>query len=161
MLTVGTITGNIFDARHEYGEEYERVVLERFEMQKSRILKRTDRGTDVGLLPGPGRTLRHGDIITDGSTYIVVEQAPERVISVRMRPGAKATTETLVLVGHVIGNRHRPVSIKDGTVYFPVQADSELRTFERLFSGVSDSMVLSLRDMIFSPHDGADVHDHR
>ena len=41
---------------------------------------------------------------------IVVEQLPEKVITVKLK--TKNMIDVMVLLGHIIGNRHRPISIK-------------------------------------------------
>ena len=158
MLTITSISGNVFTDR-EYGslEGYERLLVSRPELEKSRMRKKTDRGTDVGLALESGKRLLNGDVLSCDGKTIVIEQIPEKVISVKLK---NSRNEPLVLVGHVIGNRHRPISIKNDTVSFPVQADSELGVFERLFSEVINDVELSIEEVVFTPHRGADVHDH-
>lgn len=157
MLTLGNIAGNIFE-KPTNTESLERISIDRLEMQKSRMLKKTDKGTIIGLLLEPGRILRHGDILTDGKTSVIVEQAPERILSVLIKNDT--STADLVLLGHMIGNLHRPISVKDSTVYIPIQNDSELDTFDRLFSRLSGLVDMSIHMMIFLPDNGANVHDH-
>lgn len=158
MLTITSVSGNVFHDR-EYGslEGHEILRVSRPELEKSRMRRRTDGGTDVGLALAPGAGLRHGDVLSGGGKTIVVEQLPEKVLTVKLKNSA---VEPAVLVGHVIGNRHRPISVKDGAVSFPVQADSELGVFERLFAGMADGVELSIEEAVFTPHKGADVHDH-
>lgn len=161
MLTVTSIAGNIFHDKKfdsKQIQEFERIQVSRFELEKSRIRKQTNRGTDVGLALNEGKALHHGDILTNNEKFFVVEQLPEKVIAVRIKDANRP--ELLVLLGHIIGNRHRPISIKNETIYFPIQADSELEVFENLFSNVINSIELSIEEMIFHPEDGADVHDH-
>ena len=158
MLTITFVSGNIFrDRKYESLEGYERLLVSRSELEKTRMRKKTDRGTDVGLVLEPGKSLRHGDVLLSGEKTIVVEQIPEKILSVKLKDNRH---ESLVLIGHIIGNRHRPVAIKDGTVYFPVMADSEMGVFERLFSGIVDDIILTIKEEIFTPHRGADVHGH-
>ncbi len=55
------------------------------ELEK-RILRRTaDRGTDVGLNLDSGVTLRHGDVLKNEDKKIIIEQLPEKVISVKLK----------------------------------------------------------------------------
>ena len=163
MLTVTSIAGNIF---HDKGfeslksEDLEHLKVSRSEIEKSRLRRQTDRGTDVGLDLVSGKILRHGDVITNNEKFILVEQLPEKVISVRLKNKTLAPIDLFVLIGHIIGNRHRPISIKNDVVFFPIQADSELEVFQKLFADIIDDIELSIEEMIFIPHTGADVHEH-
>lgn len=158
MLTITSVSGNIFhDRKYESLEDYERLLVSRPDLEKNRMRKKTDRGTDVGFVLEPGKSLRHGDVLSTGGKTIVIEQMPEKVVSVKLKNNKN---ESLVLVGHIIGNRHRPIAIKNGTVCFPVLTDSELGVFERLFSDIIDDVELSIEEEVFTPHRGADVHGH-
>lgn len=158
MLTITSVSGNIFHDK-EYGalKGYERLLVSRPELEKSRMRRRTDRGTDVGLALAPGTGLRHGDVLSGDGKTIVIEQMPEKVVSVRLKNNKIVPA---VLVGHIVGNRHRPISVSGGVVSFPVQADSELGLFEGLFSGIIGEVELSIGEAVFTPHAGADVHGH-
>jgi len=163
VLTVTSVCGNMFhDKEYESpgGGAFERLRVSRLELEKSRIRRSTDGGTDVGIALVPGRRLRHGDVLSGGGKTIVVEQLPEKVISVRLKDGETPRVEPLVLIGHVIGNRHRPVSVKDGVISFPIQSESELEVFEKMFAGVLGCIELSVEETVFDPHAGADVHEH-
>ena len=65
---------------------------------------------------------------------IVVEQLPEKIISVKLK--TKKMTDVMVLLGHIIGNRHRPISIQGDEISFPIQADSEKEIFTKLFQSI-------------------------
>lgn len=163
MLTITSISGNIF---HDRGYEslktgnFERLKISRSELEKSRIRRLTDKGTDVGLALSSGEILHHGDVLSNNEKTIVIEQLPEKVISIRLRNEKTSRVDLLVLIGHIIGNRHRPISIKNDIVSFPIQADSELEVFEKLFYDIINDVELSIEEMIFNPHTGARVHDH-
>ncbi|MDC4231362.1 MAG: Urease accessory protein, partial [Nitrosopumilus sp.] len=113
--------------------------------------------TDIGLNLDPGVKLHHGDIIKNGETKIVVEQLPEKVVSVRLKT---KSIETMVLLGHIIGNMHRPISIQKEEILFPIQADSEKETFTKLFQNIINYIEMTIEEKIFSPHSGADIHEH-
>lgn len=162
MLKITSVIGNIFhdkkfDSLEDGNLEYLRV--SRTELEKTRIRRETNRGTDVGLLLEPGITLHNGDVLDSNEKMIVIEQIPEKMIAVRLK-NDKNSVELLVLIGHIIGNRHRPISIQGNVVFFPIQADSELAVFEKLFTNVIDEIELSIEEEIFKPHTGANVHDH-
>jgi urease accessory protein len=140
VLAVNCIIGNIFSDRR-LEEKYqrakaagscERLLVSRIEMEKLRLRRTTDVGTDVGLVLEPGSRLRHGDVL-GGEKFIVVEQLPEKVAAIRIR---KDDPEEMIglaaLVGHIIGNRHRPIAVDHGIVSFPLQSESEAETFKKL-----------------------------
>ena len=161
MLEVNAPIGNIF-----HGEsvddliegDFEKLKISRIELEKRILRKTTDRGTDVGLKLEPGIKLRHGDIFKNGGKKIVVEQLPEKVISVKLK--ATNNSEVMVLLGHIIGNRHRPISIQGEEILFPIQADSEKEVFTKLFHSIANYIEITVEEQIFSPHSGADVHEH-
>ena len=161
MLEVNSPVGNIFlDEGFDdlKSGNFEKLRISRMELEKRILRRKTDRGTDVGLNLDPGVKLRHGDVIKNGDMKIVVEQLPEKIITVRLKN--KEMTEVMTLLGHIIGNRHRPVSIKNNEISFPIQADSEKEVFTKLFQSIIDHIEMTVEEQIFSPHSGADTHEH-
>ena len=150
-------------------------VMPRVDMAKGRQLVRTKSGAEVGINLGRGRALRHGDILQSKNPKrppLMIQQAPEKVIVARFLdwdpednydPPFNDDFELCLIIGHIIGNMHRPISVndKEKTVSFPIQGDSELETFERLFSRVEGDVELRVAREIFVPHAGADVHGHQ
>ena len=161
MLKVNSPIGNIF-VDEGFDElkngNCEKLKITRMELERRILRRKTDRGTDVGLNLESGVKLRHGDIIKNGDMKIVVEQLPEKIITVRLKN--KKMTDVMVLLGHIIGNRHRPISIKDDEVSFPIQADSEKDVFTKLFQNIINHIEITVEEKIFFPHSGADVHGH-
>ncbi len=161
MLEVNSPVGNIFlDEGFDdlKSGNFEKLRISRMELEKRILRRKTDRGTDVGLNLDSGVKLRHGDVIKNGDMKIVVEQLPEKIITVRLKN--KEMTEVMTLLGHIIGNRHRPVSIKNNEISFPIQADSEKEVFTKLFQSIIDHIEMTVGEQIFSPHSGADTHEH-
>jgi len=161
MLEVSSPIGNIFlDEGFDdlKSGNFEKLKISRMELEKRILRRKTDRGTDVGLNLEPGVKLRHGDVIKNGNMKIVVEQLPEKIITVRLKN--KKMTDVMVLLGHIIGNRHRPISIKNDEISFPIQADSEKEVFTKLFQSIINHIEMTVEERIFSPHSGADVHEH-
>jgi len=163
MLKITSIAGNIF---HENDfdclvkSNFEYLKVTRTELEKNRMRRETDKGTDIGVMLEPGTVLHNGDILTDGQKTIVIKQLPEKVMAVKLRDNPSKSIELLVLVGHIIGNRHRPISIENEIIYFPIQSNSEFEVFQRLFADVIDKIEFSIEEKIFMPHSGANVHDH-
>ncbi len=161
MLEVNSPVGNIFlDEGFDNLKDrnLERLKISRMEIEKRVLRRKTDRGTDVGLNLDPGIKLHNGDVLRNGQNPIVVEQLPEKVITVRLK--TSNNKEVMVLLGHIIGNRHRPISIQREEVIFPIHADSEKEVFEKLFHNIINYIELTVEERIFSPRSGADVHEH-
>jgi len=165
MLIVNTISGNIYE-NDEISKKFQevkqhgrfrRLILSRIEMEKSRLRKKTEDGFDIGLVLEPGKRLRHGDIILESSETILIEQLPEKTLTVKFKD---SNPELFLLVGHIIGNRHRPISINNETISFPIHDDSEMELFERLFHEVIDKIDLTVDKQRFIPHVGMDIHEH-
>ncbi len=161
MLEVNSPIGNIF-VDEGFDElkngNCEKLKISRMELERRILRRNTDRGTDVGLNLEPGVKLRHGDVIKNGDMKIVVEQLPEKIITVRLKN--KKMVDVMVLLGHIIGNRHRPISIKGDEVSFPIQADSEKDVFTKLFQNIINHIEITIEEKIFFPHSGADIHEH-
>ncbi len=161
MLEVNSPIGNIFLDK-EFDElkskNFERLKISRMELEKRILRRKADRGTDVGLNLDSGVKLHHGDVIKNGDTKIVVEQLPEKVIAVKLKN--KNMPDVMVLLGHIIGNRHRPISIQGDKISFPIQADSEKDVFTKLFQSIINHIDMTIEEKIFTPQSGADVHEH-
>lgn len=141
-------------------EGADRIRMTRAELEKSRFRKTTVGGADVAVSLPAGTVLRDGDLLdAGGGRRILVEQEPERVATARPGEGGSAAA---FLVGHIVGNRHRPISVSaDGSsISFPIQADSEADVFRSLFARVGGGVELRVSEEVFRPHGGADVHGH-
>jgi len=165
MLIVNAISGNIYkndnlvkkiQEAKQHGT-FRRLLLSRIEMEKSRLRKKTEDGFDIGLVLESGKKLQHGDIILESSETILIEQLPENILTVKFKD---SNPELFLLVGHIIGNRHRPISINNETISFPIHDDSEMELFERLFHEVIDKIDLTVDEQRFIPHVGMDIHEH-
>ncbi len=161
MLEVNSPIGNIFlDEGFDDLKDgtCERLKISRMELEKRILRRTTDRGTDVGLNLDSGVTLRHGDVLKNEDKKIIIEQLPEKVISVKLK--TKNMPEVMVLLGHIIGNRHRPISIQGEEILFPIQADSEKEVFTKLFQSIINHIEMTVKEQVFYPSSGADVHEH-
>jgi len=165
MLIINSILGNVYkdsQLAKKIEEEKQRgkfrhLELSRTEMEKSRLRKKTDDGFDIGFVLEPGTKLQHGDIISESDETILIEQLPEKILTVKFKENRK---DLFLLVGHIIGNRHRPISIRNETISFPIHDDSEMELFERLFHEVIHEIDLSIDEQCFIPHTSMDVHEH-
>jgi urease accessory protein len=134
----------------------EKMMISRMEAERTRMRKTTDRGTDVALTLAAGTRLRHGDILTVSERMIIVEQEPEMVAVVRIN---KSDPGLAALVGHAIGNLHRPIKVDGSRIFFPIQAESELEMLRRQFSAVIDHIEINTDTIVFEP-EGVSAHEH-
>ena len=164
MFAVTSVAGNIADKRlagkyrrAKAAGKCERLLVSRMEMERLRLRRRTDRGTDIGLVLEPGSRLHHGDLLAAREKFIVVEQLPEKVVSIRIE---KDSMEKMVglaaLIGHVIGNRHRPIAVDHDTISFPVLAESEVDTFRKLLPA---GVKMKITQQVFMPAGEAHAHE--
>ncbi|MGI0026405.1 MAG: urease accessory protein UreE [Nitrosopumilaceae archaeon] len=168
MLTLTSIIGNIYHdkkLRNKFNRMEavgccERLKISRLDTERSRLRRKTDMETDVGLILKSGVKLQHGDVLLSNSKkFIVIEQLPEKIVSIRLNKGS--SIELLVMLGHIIGNRHRPIAIDGkGIISFPIQAHSELEVFRKLFHSIIDHIDLTVEEQIFQPQQGMNVHEH-
>jgi len=161
VLQVNAPIGNIFVDKEFIdlkNMKFEKLRISRMDLEKRIFRQKTDLGTDIGWNLDPGIRLRPGDVFKKEGKKIVLEQLPEKVISVKIK--AKNKAELMFLVGHIVGNRHRPVSLQGDEILFPIQADSELETFAKLFEGIINSIELTIKEQVFYPTLGGDLHEH-
>jgi len=160
VLRSVSIVGNIFI---ENGSQilkekaFEKLQISRNDLEKNRLRRTTDKGTDISIILERGSKLQHGDILNHGESFIVIYQTPEKVITVKTK---EDSFELLVLLGHIIGNRHRPISLENRSVTFPIQAESELEIFERLFAPIIGKIEMNIEEKIYIPDQRMDVHEH-
>ena len=171
LITVDSIVGNINNDK-KYKEKYkemterktcETIKISRLESQRVRMRKLSDKGTDVVLTLPAGTKLRHGDVIVmTENKMVVVGMEPEDVIMIEIRDNIHEDDiiEVPVRVGHTIGNLHRPVKLEGNKIYFPIQADTELEMFKKLFEPINEHLVIKKTTMVFGLEDGTEIHEH-
>ena len=164
MLLSNSITGNIFRDQNlakefeTQNQNHKRLTLSRHEMEKTRFRKKTQDGTDIGIDLPSGIRLHHGDVMSIDSIKILVEQLPEKVIRVKAKEDKNL--ELFVMLGHIIGNRHRPIAYEDNSITFPIHTESEFDLFKSLFKDMTAKIELSVEEKVFQPHDTMNVHEH-
>ena len=157
MITINSILGNISKGEKFEEINFEEIKISRIDLEKRILRKKTNLGTDIGINLDSSIKLQHGDVIGNNETKIIVKQIPEKVILVKLKENNQ---NIAIILGHIIGNRHRPISIEDKMILFPIQEDSELEIFQRLFKDIIDHVELKIEEKIFLPHTSADVHEH-
>jgi urease accessory protein len=141
----------------------ETIKISRLESQRVRMRKLSDKGTDVALTLPTGTWLKNGDvIIITENKMVVVGIEPEDVIMIEIRDNMHEddSVEVPVMVGHTIGNLHRPIKLEGNKIYFPIQADTELEMFKKLFEPINEHLDIKKTTMVFEPEDGIEIHEH-
>ena len=168
MLLINSILGNIHhdsDLKKKIeiatqNQTVKQLFLSRSDMEKSRLRTETEDGIEIGLSFESGTTLNDGDVLEIDSNLILINQLPEKIISVNVFDDPHSSS-IRVQLGHIIGNRHRPLSItSDGSVLFPIHNENEVELFEKLFSEIIHHISMTVEDKIFVPNEGMDVHEH-
>ena len=133
------------------------ISLDRAQMQKSRIRRQSKKGYDMGIDLPVGMTLYNGIILQGAGHIVTIQQMTELVCVIQMpRNGAPST---LVLLGHILGNLHRPIDIQNNQILLPIQDVSEEATFRRILNRLDiDDIAVEMR--VFVPHNNANVSDH-
>jgi len=171
MITISSILGNIFHDK-EWGEKFDQVRitnsfetirLSRSDFEKTRLRTKTNKGTDIGIVLDSGTKIHNGDVlVANPEKFIVLQQNPEKVIIVQKKDKIEANfEEILILLGHTIGNRHRPIQIVDNKIIFPILSESELDIFKKLFSSIINYIDMKTEERIFEPHGEMNVHEHK
>jgi urease accessory protein len=164
---IGNINKNT-NLNERYKEMSERKVCEivkisRLESQRVRMRKTSNKGTDIALILPQGTQLRHGDVIMiTEEKMIIVEMEPENVAVIEIKDNIHDhdIIEIPVRVGHTIGNLHRPLKLEKNKIYFPIQADSELEMFRKLFAPIAEHLDINNTKIVFEPEEGTEIHEH-
>ncbi len=175
MITINSRIGNIYhdaNLKKQYEEMSsqslcESITINRMEAQRVRMRKTSSKGTDIALIMAPGTKLRHGDVLmVANDKMITIELEPENLAVVEVKNNIHehddedAAIQVPVTIGHAIGNLHRPIKLEGRKIYFPIQTDSEIEMFKKIFSTLSDHLEISRTKMVFEPQEGMDVHEH-
>ena len=129
--------------------------------------KVSNKGTDIALNFHSGsQHLRHGDVLLlNDNQIVVVEIEPENVLQVEiLKDTLIGNTESLiqipVQIGHTIGNLHRPIRLDGSRIYFPIQSQSEIEMFRKLFHPLHHHIEIQSKKIVFEPNETMNVHEH-
>lgn len=172
MIHIYNIIGNVNSDSHlkdKYqdmlkSDQVEKIEITRYESARSRIRKVSDKGTDLALTLVPGTHINDGDVVllTEGK-MVIAKKVSESVAIISLKDNISAADqlfETAIKLGHTIGNMHRPIKITNGKILFPIQSQSEIELFQKLFSNLKDNIDIKSENIIFEPESGYDVHEH-
>jgi urease accessory protein len=171
MITINSIIGNIHrdeNLRKRYEEMSSRSLCEsirinRTEAQRARMRKRSSNGTDIALVMTPGTKLRHGDVLMVANDKMVtIELEPENLAVIQVKDNIleHEVIKIPATIGHAIGNLHRPIKLEGRKIFFPIQADSEIEMFKKIFGRLLDHLEITQAKMVFEPEEGMDIHGH-
>lgn len=94
---------------------------------KGRLLTHTASGQPVGIVKGRDWLLRDGDLLeTEQNHLVLVRILQQQVIALRFADGTSNQAISLIHLGHVLGNRHWPITIRGETLFVELVADAEL-----------------------------------
>ena len=175
MLTIDHIIGNIYnnDKLETSFKEFvskqqdETFLITRTESQRQRMRKVSNKGTDIALNLHPGsHHLRHGDVLLlNDNQIVVVKIEPENVLQVEILKdtlinNSDSQLQIPVQIGHTIGNLHRPIKLDGPRIIFPVQAESEIEMFRKLFHPFHHHIEVQSKMIVFEPDETMNVHEH-
>ncbi|HKQ20741.1 MAG TPA: hypothetical protein VJS91_01770 [Nitrososphaeraceae archaeon] len=171
MIHINKILGNINSDSYlqekyqdmKKKDKVEKIELNRLEADRIRIRKVSDKGTDLALTLNPGSHIHDGDVILVAEeTMVIAKRESENVaiISLNNDISAEQILDTAIKLGHIIGNMHRPIRVINNKVYFPIQSDSEIELFKRLFYNLGQDIDIKTENIIFEPDTGYDIHGH-
>jgi urease accessory protein len=171
MITINSVIGNMYhdeNLRKQYQDMSsqslcESIRINRVEAQRVRMRKTSSKGTDIALIMTPGTKLRHGDVLlVTNDKMVIMELEPENlaVIQVKDNIPEHDAVQVPVTIGHAIGNLHRPIKLEGRKIYFPIQTDSEIEMFKKIFGRLLDHLEITQAKMVFEPEEETDVHEH-
>jgi urease accessory protein len=171
MIHINKIVGNINSDSYLH-EKYqdmmkkdkvEEIQLSRLEADRIRVRKLSNKGTDMAMTMEPGSHINDGDVLLlTEEKMVIVKRESENVaiISLNSDISAKHILETAIKLGHIIGNMHRPIKVTNNKVYFPIQSNSEIELFKKLFNNLRQDIDIKNENIIFEPDLGYDIHGH-
>ena len=171
MMTITSVVGNtrsdknLEDAYQKLSGEkkVEKILLSRVEAQRSRMRRTSDAGTDIAITLEHGSTLKHGDVLLlEENMMIVVEYESEDVLGFKIKEELSSDQKVAIAIklGHIIGNLHRPICVKDNITYMPIQSESEAEDIKKILLQIIDYIDIQHSKIIFEQEEGTRVHTH-
>lgn len=171
MIHINKIVGNInsdSDLQEKYqtmtkNDNVEKIQVSRLEADRTRIRKLSNKGTDLALTMEPGSHIYDGDVLLlTEEKMVIARRESENVIIISLSSdiSTQQILETAIKLGHIIGNMHRPIKVTNNKVYFPIQSESEIELFKRLFHNLRQNVDITNGNIIFEPDLGYDIHGH-
>ena len=171
MIHINKIIGNInsdSDLHERYqtmmkNDKVEKIQISRLEADRTRVRKLSNKGTDLALTMEPSSHINDGDVVLlTEQKMIIAKRESENVVIISLNDdiSSQQILEIAIKLGHIIGNMHRPIRVTNNKVYFPIQSDSEIELFKKLFHNFRQNIDLKNENIVFEPDLGYDIHGH-
>jgi len=125
---LGNINHNLELAKSIPIESCLKVHLTSSDRTKGRIYSQTDTGLSVGIIKDRDRSLQSGDVFQTRSKKLLLIhlQSPEFLVLDFSATKTNYLATQLVNLGHILGNHHCPIAIKDHKVYVQLSSNSQV-----------------------------------
>ena len=100
------------------------MTIGRSDRAKGRILTQTSSGQKIGITKSRDWLLRDGDVLAAEDHLVLVSIQAQSVIALKF--SERNDPAALVQLGHLLGNRHWPVTLKEQTLYIELAAEAAL-----------------------------------
>ena len=109
-------------------ETYLEVHLSYSDRTKGRIHAHTDRGIAVGIIKNRDRLLQSGDLFKTNSQKLLLIRLQKEKLLILDFSGIEnnIAPSQLVYLGHVLGNNHYPISIRDRQICVQIATDPKI-----------------------------------
>jgi urease accessory protein len=101
-------------------------------------------------------------LLLENDKMIIIEYEPEDVLGFKIKDELSNNQKIAIAIklGHIIGNLHRPISMKDGVTYVPIQSDAEIANIKEILLPIIDYIDIQHARIIFEQELGTKVHVH-
>jgi urease accessory protein len=144
-------------------DKVENIQISRLEADRIRMRKVSNKGTDLAMTLLPGSHIYDGDVVLLAEDRMVIaKRETENVATVTLNNDASTQQllDSATKLGHIIGNMHRPIRVTNNKIYFPIQSNSEIELFKKLFYDLKQNNDIKIENIIFEPDLGFDIHGH-
>ncbi len=108
-------------------DNYLEVNLTQSDRGKGRIHALSTSGIAVGIIKSRDWLLREGDVLeTEQGTLILVHIQAQELMVLSFADSVVNNAIELIHLGHVLGNHHYPIIVKDNKIYLQLIVDKEV-----------------------------------
>lgn len=103
------------------------VYLSQSDRGKGRIQAQSTSGITVGIIKSRDWSLRQDDVlITESGNLLLIHLQEQRLMVLSFTEPVEDRAIELVHLGHVLGNHHYPITIRDNKIYLQLVIDAEV-----------------------------------
>ena len=103
------------------------VNLSQSDRRKGRIHTQSTTGIAVGIIKSLDWLLKEGDVLeTEQGQLLLVHLQPQELMVLSFIPSVAHNPIELIHLGHVLGNHHYPIVVKDNKIYLQLIVDKEI-----------------------------------